>query len=266
MGRISPCDALADTIFELNAQRLSRKKIAVRIGLSHQTIQAWLHRRKAPSRPHKERRRLLSADALAAALREDKTQKEIANQFDVSLSCVERSCARFGLKGARTGPRHGSEHPSWRGGRHLDKHGYALVFVPLHPHCRASHYLAEHRLVMEVVLGRYLLPTEVVDHRDDHPRHNWPDNLRLFESNASHLRATLTGREKATRRKSISNAYGNTQKLPRCPSELETLSQCPSEIRAKLSRHIAIHQPTKEHRNLPRRAFRQSGAHQPPFE
>ena len=266
MGKISPCDALADTILELNAQHLPRKEIAVRVGLSHHTVQAWLQRRKIPGRPHKDRLRLLSADVLAAALSEDKTQREIANQFGVSLSCVERSCYRFGLKGARRGPRHGSDHPSWRGGRHLDKHGYVSVFVPLHPHCKKSSYVSEHRLVMEVVLGRYLLPTEVVDHRDNHPRHNWPGNLRLFESNASHLRETLTGREKASHRWSIPGAYGSIQKLRRCPDERETLSRCPSKIRAKLARHIAIHQPTKEHQNVPRRAFRQSGAPQCPFE
>tara|TARA_A100000172_G_C2994769_1_gene94134 strand:+ start:152 stop:595 length:444 start_codon:yes stop_codon:yes gene_type:complete len=53
--------------------------------------------------------------------------------------------------------------------------------------------MAEHRVVMEQKLGRYLLPEEVVDHIDGLTLHNAPDNLRLFPSNDAHLRETLAG-------------------------------------------------------------------------
>jgi hypothetical protein len=52
----------------------------------------------------------------------------------------------------------------------------------------------EHRYVLEQVLGRPLAIQERVDHVDGLTLHNHPDNLRLFASNADHLKATLTGR------------------------------------------------------------------------
>ena len=44
------------------------------------------------------------------------------------------------------------------------------------------------------MLGRYLDPSEVVDHIDGLHLHNAPANLRVFGSNADHLRATITGK------------------------------------------------------------------------
>jgi hypothetical protein len=68
-----------------------------------------------------------------------------------------------------------------------------------HPHARLLPgknipRIREHRLVMEQVLGRYLLPTEIVDHADGLTLHNAPANLRLFASNAAHLKETPTGK------------------------------------------------------------------------
>lgn len=87
------------------------------------------------------------------------------------------------------------EQPMWNGGEKLMK-GYVYRRSPDHPNgTKHGNYVAVHRLVMEEKLGRYLLPTEVVDHIDGDIRNNHPDNLRLFASNAEHLRATLTGRK-----------------------------------------------------------------------
>lgn len=44
-----------------------------------------------------------------------------------------------------------------------------------------------HRAVMEAVLGRPLLPSEVVHHRDGNPANNRPDNLEVH-TRASHMR------------------------------------------------------------------------------
>lgn len=113
---------------------------------------------------------------------------------------VERLIPRLGIQTQCTGPRPGPGHPGWRGGRQVDKHGYILVYKPDHPHARRcgrgmkGRYVAEHRLVMESILGRYLHPHEVVHHRDGNPANNTPANLELFVSNADHLRAELAGR------------------------------------------------------------------------
>ena len=267
MGKISPCENLRETIFALNNAGTSRREIARLVGLSYRTVQAWLARRKASTRPRTEWMAKLDETQLTPLLELGLTHPEIAQRLEVSKSCVERSVRRFALQSSRTGPRAASgHHQQWEQGRTVDKHGYVLVFVPLHPRASCNGYVREHRLVLEVALNRYLQSREVVDHIDDHPHHNWPDNLRLYASNADHLRGTLTGREKTTPRSSIAGAYGNTQKLPRRPDERETLAQCPLEIREKLLRHIAIHRPTTAHRTLPRLSFLRSGAHQNPFQ
>ncbi len=85
-------------------------------------------------------------------------------------------------------------NPAWRGGRIRDKDGYVLLKQKQHPHCDRHGYVREHRLVMERELGRYLLPTEVVDHIDGDRANNVPSNLRVFASNREHLETTLKER------------------------------------------------------------------------
>jgi hypothetical protein len=72
-----------------------------------------------------------------------------------------------------------------------------MVLAPFdHPYRPKTGYIPEHRLVMEKKIGRYLLPTEVVDHIDGLRLHNAPENLRLYSKNGDHLKASLTGKKK----------------------------------------------------------------------
>jgi len=193
--------------------------------------------------------------------------QEICRQLQLPETSVRRWAVEMGIPIAtcRSGPQAGPAHPNWLGGRRFDKHGYVQIWMPLHPGVNHIGVVWEHRLVSEVVLGRYLARKEVVDHVDGHPRHNWPTNLNLYATNAEHLRATLTGRAKASPRASIPGAYGSLQKLLRCPDEHETLTQCTSEIRQRISWYIESHRPTTEHRTLPRRSLRSLGAHRDPW-
>jgi hypothetical protein len=74
----------------------------------------------------------------------------------------------------------------WKGGRHIDKHGYVLVYKPHHPFCNNNKCVREHRLVMEKHIGRYLKPQEVVHHKNGIKGDNRIDNLQLFSSNGLH--------------------------------------------------------------------------------
>jgi hypothetical protein len=194
--------------------------------------------------------------------------QEICRQTALPETSVRRWAEQLGLpiSKCRSGPKAGLEHPEWRGGRTYDKHGYAQIWMPLHPQANNSGRCWEHRVVAEVVHGRYLLPTEVVNHEDGHPRHNWPSNLTVFSSNGDHLRHDLTGRGHGTSpRASIVGAYGSTQKLRRCPDESETLALCPLETRQLIAHFVESHRPTPEHRTLPRRKLRELGAHRDPW-
>ena len=82
-------------------------------------------------------------------------------------------------------------------GNTFDKSGYALVRAPRHPHCNIGGYIREHRLVMEQVIGRYLLPNEVVTHLDGNKANNRPANLKLYASNSAHKVDQLRGNSHA---------------------------------------------------------------------
>src|SRR4051812_19720575 len=51
-----------------------------------------------------------------------------------------------------------------------------------------------HRAVMSVVLGRELAPGEMVCHRDDDKRNNWPGNLYLGDARSNAADAVRNGR------------------------------------------------------------------------
>lgn len=117
-------------------------------------------------------------------------QWKAAERLGVSIDWVERACKRLKLKTQRTGPRSGQEHPNWKGGR-VRSGDYWYRYCPEHPHATEAGYVAEHRLVMEGVLGRFLEPAEVVHHKNG--KSNDPENLQVFSTNAEHLRHELSG-------------------------------------------------------------------------
>lgn len=111
-----------------------------------------------------------------------------------SAKAIQKLMLKWNLKRIGRGARDGERNYFWNGGCTIDKNGYRLVYRPDHPFAVGGRYVREHRLVMECHLQRYLLPTEVVHHKDGNRANNAIENLELFASNAEHLKIELTGR------------------------------------------------------------------------
>jgi hypothetical protein len=87
--------------------------------------------------------------------------------------CCSKSCARK-LDAQRHGP------SNWKGGVNKHPCGYLKELAKGHPHADRNGYVMQHRLVMERVLGRKLLPKERVHHKNGVRNDNRPENLELW--------------------------------------------------------------------------------------
>lgn len=122
---------------------------------------------------------------------------EIAEILGLRPRHVRKIWTKYNCHRPNQGAQRGDKNHQYRFGRSVDLDGYVVTAAPQeHPHRRATGIMYEHRLVMEKKIGRYLLPTEVVDHIDGLTLHNHPDNLRLFENNGEHLSSTISGRKR----------------------------------------------------------------------
>lgn len=125
--------------------------------------------------------------------------KEIGEIVGVGRRYVEKVAKKYKLPQLRRGAQPHDKNHQFVSGRRIDRDGYVLVTSPSdHPHARQrtnreGKLIYEHRLVLEQKIGRYLLPGEAVDHSDGLTLHNSPLNLRLFENNGEHLKATISG-------------------------------------------------------------------------
>ena len=121
--------------------------------------------------------------------------KEIGDRLGLTPKAIQKIFRRYNFPSLHNicAPRLEERH-DWKHGQKIMK-GYIYQRSPNHPHgTKHGCFVALHRLVVERKLGRYLLPSEVVDHIDGNIQNNHPENLRVFSSNGEHLSVTLKGK------------------------------------------------------------------------
>jgi len=78
--------------------------------------------------------------------------------------------------------RQGENHPSWKGGRLRHRRtGYIYIWKRGHTHADVKGYVAEHRLVVEKALNRFLKRHELVHHINGIKDDNRLENLELID-------------------------------------------------------------------------------------
>ncbi len=80
----------------------------------------------------------------------------------------------------------GKDSPAWKDGKHMVT-GYIYIYSPKHPFKNKKKWVAEHRLVIEKRLGRYLTKKEVVHHKNEIRDHNRIENLMVFKNAMYHF-------------------------------------------------------------------------------
>jgi hypothetical protein len=124
-------------------------------------------------------------------------------------------------------------NPNWQGGRKVDKRGYVYINVGRdHPMAGTTPYVAEHRLVMAEMLGRWLTWDEIVHHIDEDKGNNDPSNLEL-KDRASHMRAHYAGKPRPSA-KAQARKDGRWVALPRQDRERKRLGKPPAPLESRL--------------------------------
>ncbi len=90
----------------------------------------------------------------------------------------------------------GANNPGWKEGKHIGERGYVFIRKPEHPRVLSNGYVAEHRLVMEEKLGRYLTRWEHVHHINGIKGDNRPENLELVNATSHNLITRMESRIK----------------------------------------------------------------------
>lgn len=81
----------------------------------------------------------------------------------------------------------GKDSSNWKGGK-IFRSGYIYILKPEHPNSGKQGYIAEHRLVMEKHLGRFLNKKETIHHIDGNQSNNILENLKLFATRGKHTK------------------------------------------------------------------------------
>jgi hypothetical protein len=111
-------------------------------------------------------------------------QKDVAVIFGITQSAIHFVLKKYNIKSHRKFI--GENNSNWKGGVMYDR-GRKLIYSPNHPYPDfLGKYCYEYRLIMELILGRYLTKDEVVHHINGDETDNRIENLQIM-SQSEHI-------------------------------------------------------------------------------
>lgn len=96
------------------------------------------------------------------------------------VATISERCAR-----ARSSAKRGKQSSNWKGGRIIESTGYVSIWKPEHPNAKGGRdksYVLEHRMIMSDHIGRPLLRSEQVHHKNGDRQDNRIENLELWNT------------------------------------------------------------------------------------
>lgn len=112
-------------------------------------------------------------------------ETSVASSTNVRLGYIKNKPRRF-VVGHNLSGSHRPRQGNWKGGLSRETQGYALVRMPNHPRARQNGYVAEHILIAERALGRYLPSGAVVHHVNEVKSDNSRGNHVICENENYH--------------------------------------------------------------------------------
>lgn len=178
-------------------EKLSSTQIAKLVGTGHSVILCWLRRFKIPVRTllesHPQKVRLSKEFLQKEYWEKDKSFEMIGREHGLSYTTIQYWFNRYKLpRKLNTDRSHmiGSRNKKWKGGTYITPDGYRYILSPGHPRksggTKLRPYVPEQVLVMEKELGRFLLPIEVVHHKNGIKLNNDISNLQLMKNETEH--------------------------------------------------------------------------------
>lgn len=172
----------------------SPTELAPLFGVHLNAIYGVLHRRNVPIRGV-ERKKLYDSEPMVEKMvqlyEQGLSLVEVGKRVGLGPTMVHKRLKTAGVTFRPQFYQHGEKHLGWKGGRHVNTHGYVMIHVHAdHPYFPMAvlkldnaGYILEHRLVMAKALGRLLTEDETVHHKDGNKKNNHPDNLQLRRGN-----------------------------------------------------------------------------------
>ena len=185
-------DAIKRAKSAMDTKGLTMRSIAAAVGVNENNVYKWFNNKTKPSQKNMRAMMEYLGVELPESLQSNpqgkipygiKTCEACGRDFPVYRGFANSYCSQECRGVTITQRQLGHKNTRWKGGETVTRHaggGYIKQLCNGHPFADAGGYVMQHRLVMEQVLGRPLLPTERVHHKNGDRQDNRPENLELW--------------------------------------------------------------------------------------